>query len=227
MRADRELIKDVAISPVGPGQGDSLQQLRLSEQLFVPDRIPSAPLTPLIQMVQLDSQDRRLQRIQPAIHSHQFMHIADSAAMDTEDGHRITQSTLVCRDQTAIAEPTEVLGRKETETAEIPERSRLHSISGRPDRLTGIFDHPDSTALGNFTNRFHLGTLPVQVDGNDRFGASGHLPLDLARIHVEGLWANVHEDRLGAQPGDGSDCRKKREGHRDHFIARPHAQRHQ
>ena len=99
-------------------------------------------------------------------------------------------------------------------------------ISG-PKALGGILDHRDITLATRFIDGIHRRALPVKTDWHDGFGAGGDSPLDLTRVQIVGLGANVKEDWRGTQKDYRLSGGDERERCGDHLIAGPDPQGHQ
>jgi hypothetical protein len=109
----------VKISSGRHGQQHTIEQIGLREQPLVPLGISTAALGPLIEILQLDVKNRRLQGIQPAIDAHRFVQIPHATPMHSQHRERIGYGGIIGCHQTAIAKPTEIFGREKTETAHV------------------------------------------------------------------------------------------------------------
>ncbi len=102
-------------------------------------------------------------------------------------------------------------------------RSGAAALVERAMSVGGVLDDIKRVSAGDLQQRIHVHDLPVEVNGQDCFGARGDGCFDLRYIHVECHAVDIHKDRRCAGVGDGEDGRNIGVGNSDDLIARPHA----
>src|SRR5579884_54087 len=101
---------------------------------------PALPV-PLLESGQLDSQNRCLHLVQPAIYAHLLMVIADRGAMIPQNTHSLRHSRVVAYDSSGLTVGAEILGVVEAEAARIAYRACGLAIPPGAVSLTGVLDH--------------------------------------------------------------------------------------
>src|SRR5574341_652554 len=121
LHPDGVLVVDVEIAWRRGRQNHPILKLRPCEELPVARSVATPAFGPLIEVLELDMEDGGLQCIKPAIDSDCLMQVPHTAAMDPKHRDRFRETIIVRGDDTAITEPTEVLGREKAETTRVPE----------------------------------------------------------------------------------------------------------
>lgn len=178
-------------------------------------------------MLKLDPQDRRLDRIEPAVESDFGVMVVAGVAVDSQAAQLLAEVRVIGGQHAAVTRTTEVFGRKETETADRPEHSRSATAIFGPDRLAGIFDDRNTVAHGDPPQPFHVGTKAEKMHRHDRFCTGSDRRLDRFGIDVERLGIDIHKDRFRTEPADRTGGREKRERAGDDFVTGTDSKRHQ
>src|SRR5437868_11681808 len=97
-------------------------------------------LRPVVQVRQLDAQDGRLQRIEPAVKADLAVQIFSCAAVYAQGAQTFGKRVVVCRQESGLAGRAQVLRRIETEATDAAHRTDPTATVFRADGLRGIFD---------------------------------------------------------------------------------------
>src|SRR5256885_4487275 len=119
--------------------------------------------------------------------------------MDTEHGHRVCKSFVVCRDEPPVSKAAQILGGEKTKAACVSKYSSSFTLLCRPNSLASILNDANLFLFSNFIDRSHVRTLPEEVNRNDGFRTRGHRLRDLLWIDIKRIRLNIHEHRLRVQ----------------------------
>ena len=128
---------------------------------------------PPLEMRKLDVQHGGLQRVQAAVHADVLVVVARLHSMSAQQAELFGQLLVLGGQHATVADPSQIFGRIEAETADVAQRSGPMAFEFGTDRLRGIFDQQQMMAPGDRCDRGHVGTLTEQVDRNDGLGARG------------------------------------------------------
>src|SRR6186997_1992382 len=92
--------------------------------------------------------------------------------------HSLCYPRVIGHQSTAVAIGAQILGRIETEAADISQRAGAFAFVTGPMRLAGVFDHKQLMAVRDVHNRLHIGRLSVQMHRNNRARGSSNRLLD-------------------------------------------------
>ena len=182
---------------------------------------------PFVQVLQLDTQHRRLQGIEPAVESDVVVMVIRAASMHPQREKQFAEVPVIRHDQPAVTHASEVFGREKAEAPRIPEGSGFPTVPAGADGLAGVFNDLEAASIGHLHDGLHVGALPEKMDGNDGLCARRDLPLKLFRIHRKGIGKDVHEHRHRVQTRDAACRGKEGKRHGNDFIAGIHTRRHQ
>ena len=147
--------------------------------------------------------------------------------MYTKQKHFVSDLVVVRHHHAAVAESAKILAGEKGDTAHIADGAGPLPPIFRTDRLRHVLHNPNAVLLRYAQERLHVATLTVDMDGNNRLGSAGDLRFDIRGFEVVRVRLDVHENRPGAQPGDGTRGSEEGVGRRDNFVPRPNPQRHQ
>src|SRR2546428_2538926 len=136
-----------------------------------------APCVFLVQVRELDAQDRRLDLIQPGIQTWYVADIALSPPVFPKQACALRQVSVVGDHSAPVPQRSQVLCRIETKCGEMPPGARLPAVDGGSVGLRAIFNDLQAVALGNAHDRGHIGRMSVEMDRQDRFEPTGALLL--------------------------------------------------
>src|SRR4051812_47151530 len=126
-----------------------------------------AAFVPALEVRKPRPQDRRLQFVEPAVHTYVDVVIAVGLPVLADSAQTFGELVVVRYDRAPVAERGEVLRRVKAEATEPADRSRDATVQARARRLRAILYNVDA-ALGAETNdRVGVCRLPVKVDGYD------------------------------------------------------------
>ncbi len=102
-----------------------------------------------------------------------------------------------------------------------PKAPIRRSPPGAADGVGGVFDDPQTAALGQSVERVHVDRQAREMHRHDRPGARGEGRFDLLQVEVAGGELDIDEDRPGA--GAHDHVGGGGEGHRrhDHLVPGP------
>src|SRR5271157_991849 len=125
-------------------------------------------------MIQFQSENPCLNRIQPAVVTLYVVVILLRLAMVAQHPYSLCQVWIVGRDCASLTASTQILAGIETEGRCFPHRPSSfpafvfsREVLGTMG-LAGIFYYDEIPSLGQFKNPIHVGRLPVEVNGRDR-----------------------------------------------------------
>jgi len=168
LETDYILVEDV-LAIGGPcGQRNGVRQAGIGEEPAIPLGVAPAQRTPLPEVRQLDAQHRRLQGVEPEVAADAPVEVLGVGAMVPQQPDLLRQWIVVRRDESAVAECTEVLAGKEREAPDRAHRSGLASLVGRANGLRCILDDGNPGAPRSFEHRIEVGAEAVQVNRNQR-----------------------------------------------------------
>lgn len=145
--------------------------------------------------------------------------LAAVGALLSDDLGAIRKSGVV--DQQGAAFPgDDVLGFMERVAAQITDASQRPSFVGGHHPLGRVFDHQQVVVARDRHDRVHLAGHTGVVDRNDRLGAGCDRFLDQPFVDVEGVFADVHEDRHPPTEHEGISRGHKGVGGHDDLIPR-------
>ena len=130
--------------------------------------------------------------------------------MEAEHPDPVGELGVVDRDEAAVAEREQVLGREEAEG-----RGDARGDAGRPERLRRVLDDRQAERLQLVDG----GGTAEEVHRHDRLRARGDPARDVGGVEVERDRIDVGEDRRGADPRDRLRGGVEREGGADHLVA--------
>src|SRR5512139_453993 len=134
----------------------------------------SPPCGPGIEVFELHEQHRSLEGVQTEITSHELMLIPGVLTMHAEHSELSSERLVARSHRAAVAEASQVLGGVEREATEVTHGSGSTHFPTRqrwvigPDGLRSVLDDEQSVSPGDSQDRIHVGTLSVEVHGNDR-----------------------------------------------------------
>src|SRR5699024_9910851 len=102
----------------------------------------------LIEQLELDQQDRRLQRVQPAVHAQLQVTVAPSVAVIDQTTQRRRQVVIIGKQRSAVAVGPQRLAGKEAGTGDPAQAAGSAPVAAGPKALSGILDHCQTMALG-------------------------------------------------------------------------------
>ena len=141
--------------------GDPAAEVVFREQVSVAGRVGLSGRRPGVEVRQLDPQDRRLDRVEPAVDADQLVVVPRLHAVDAEQLERFGDVVAGRRQEAAVADPAEVLGGIEAEATQVAETSRGPPLVGSADGLGGILNHNEPARACHRHNRLHVGHLEI------------------------------------------------------------------
>ena len=121
-----------------------------------------------IEMRQLRSQDRRLQRIEARIHAGDVADIALAPAIFAQLRDALGERCVVGHHHAAIADGAQILGRIKAEGGDVAEAAEPPVAEPRAVRLGAILDDPRAVPPRKIEDRVEIGGLAVEMDRHDR-----------------------------------------------------------
>ena len=146
----------------------------------------------------------------------------------TDDLRALDVARIVDDDRASLS-AREVLGLVEALRRHHAERSKRLAAILPEEAMRVVLDDGDAVPAGDLQDRVHFAPDAGIVHRNDRARPGGDEDLEPVLIEVQGVTADVDEDRCGATEDEGVDGRGEGERGHDDLIARPDVeqQRHQ
>ena len=153
-------------------------------------------------MGELDSQDCRLQCVEPAVRADDLVEVAFLAAVVREHAHFLREILVRSEDGSAVTVAAEGLARVEAGSGDVAEGTCLFPVLRGPEGLRGIFEEPEPVALGDLAE-FPVGSaLAEKVDRDDSAGLRADQGFDAFGGNLEGARVDVGENGGGPEPRD-------------------------
>src|SRR2546429_7619556 len=97
----------------------------------------------------------------------------------------------------AIAVSSQIFPGVKTKSRGVSQRSNPLALVARAMSLAGVFDHHQPVLVGKLSDGIHVGGVPVQMHGNNGFGAARDGSLDRLYVQRVRVWIDVHQYRCG------------------------------
>src|SRR5271157_211141 len=195
-------------------------------------------------MIQFQSENPCLNRIQPAVVALYVVVILLRLAMVAQHPYSLRQVWIVGRDCASLTASTQILAGIKTESRCLPHRSSsfpafvfLRKVLGAMS-LAGIFQYDETPSFSQFSNPIHVGRLSAEVNGHHRrnypAGATRNRPssklvlvalrlqvlAEFFRVHIVGALIYVDELRLCTSLGNSFGGSDESVWHGEYAIAR-------
>ena len=139
-------------------------------------------------------------------------------AVDAETPGAPGDFVVIGDDEASVASGTEVFGDVEAESGGHTEFTGELTVTAGGDGLGGVFEDHEAVLGGDGVDRFHVGELAEEVDGENRLGFWGDGGFDEVGVDVEGVFDDVDEDGYGPELDHGFDGCDEGEGGGDDFV---------
>ena len=183
-------------------------------------------------MAEFHLQNGSLQRVEARIQAHTRVAVLLRHAVIGQLSQLGSQLIILGEKRTAIAETTQIFGRKERGASHIADSASLaHGAVGegnlRTDGLAGVFHHIQIVVSGHGHNTLHISTLAKQVHRQDNFGFGCNGGFQLFGVHHESVGIDIHQYGFQSEQHNDLECGHECERHGNHLIAGLEIQRHQ
>jgi hypothetical protein len=171
----------------------------------------AAQARPVVEVPQEDAQHRGLDLVEPRVVADVVEVDLVARAVEPEPADAFAELRIVGRDEAAVAEGEEVLGRIEAVRrgdARLPDTRRAEGLSGVLDER-----RPERRKLGE------RGRPAEEMHGHDRARAACDARGDVLRVEVARRRIDVREDGDGAAAHDRLGGRVEGERGADHLVA--------
>ncbi len=192
---------------------------RTGKQSIIERRVIAPAFGPLLDVLELDAQNRPLNSFQAIVESLEHVMILRLLAPVAQHSNFRGEFRIAGDHCPALSVCAEILAGIETETAQIAETSRATALIFGAVSLRGVFDHSQSAPACDLQDRIHVGSLAAEMDGKNCLGARGDRALDFRGVHREVARIDVDEHRPRAAILDRRDGRDERVRHGDDFGA--------
>src|SRR5262244_714508 len=128
-------------------------------------------------MPELDSQQRRLELVEPRVQARKVTDIPLAPPVFSKQTRLLGQTRIVRDDSATIAQRAQVLGRIEAERRDVPPRTRLAAAQVGAMRLGAVFDDEQAVPFGDVHDRRHGGRMTVEMNRDDGLDTAGLLSL--------------------------------------------------
>ena len=199
---------------------------------WAPETAPSmriSPITaaavPFIEMSELDAQNRRLQWIEPAVATLNFIHIFYARAVIAQHADAVGDFWIIGRDRAAIAHRAKILAGIKTPGDGVAVRADALSLIARAMGLGGVLQHVKLVFAGNRKDRIEISGLAIKMHRQDNPRAGRDRRLDQLRVYIECALVRLNGNWRRAalaysEPSGDVSIRRH-----DDFIARRDAER--
>src|SRR5690606_18670601 len=137
---------------------------KVGKSLEVVARDRASRLVPLVEVVELDAEDGRLESIEAAVVSSQLVEIATvTSAVVSELAYSAGELGVVSDDGATVPECAEVLSRVEAEARGMSERTYASPFPACAVGLGCVLDDGDPSPLGDLEDSRHVDRLTVEV----------------------------------------------------------------
>ena len=180
----------------------------------------------VIQQSQFGQQYGGLQGVKSAVHAHTNVVVAPVLPVAGNLAHHFRQFLVVCKNGATIAITTQRFAGEEASTGYCRQVAAFAAFVGGTKALGRVFNNWYAVFGCNGVDGIKVGTLPIQADRDDGFGAGGNGGFKQGRVKVVGAGVNVHINGLGAQQGHGFGGGYVGKARGNDFVTRAYAQRH-
>ena len=154
-----------------PGVGDRGDATRIGKELH--DRLPPRPgaFGCLIEVAELDGQNRRLQSIEPTIKAQHRIIIFRALTIIAKHPNTLGELRVIGDDSAPVAKCPEIFAGVKTEARRVAEAGDRRIADAGAVGLTGVLHNKQSMFLGNSQNLRQIGRLTKQVNRQNGLGA--------------------------------------------------------
>ena len=176
-------------------------------------------------MLELDSQHRRLQRVESAVDALLEVDILLRRAVIAQRGDALGQCGVMGGDGTGIAECAEVFAGVKAPGHDVAAVADAPRAPGRAVGLCGIFHQAQTVSVADRAQRVEVGRAAVQVHRHHRPSARRDGRLHKPSVDAMGRRIGLHRHRRGADLADRQPTGDVGVGRHDHLVARTDVQR--
>src|SRR5271166_4177807 len=166
VEADHVLVEDM--SGVRTADGKRERQARQTSIVASGDRLPSCVVRE--QPVELDPEDRRLDRIETRVDANPGTNIAITPAILANFTQRAGERGVAGYGHTAIPERSQILCRVEAEAGNVANRARRPPAPLRAMALRAILDQTQAVPAGDLGKSGQIGRLTIEMHRQHRRG---------------------------------------------------------
>src|SRR5436189_3252447 len=127
--------------PISNDRGKANRQTAFAQELVVSFRIALASCCPTVQVGQFGRNNRRLERIETEIASHNLVIVLRLGPMRSQASQLLRPLGIIGDDHSRIAGGTKILGRKERKASVMADRTGPAAFVLGSDCLGGVFDY--------------------------------------------------------------------------------------
>src|ERR1700722_2285691 len=175
-------------------------------------------------MTQLDCEKSSLQPFETKVISRHPVLVFPNRTVVPIHSHPLRKLGVVSDDCSAFSEATKILAGIEAEESRDPNAARLLLLERSTGSLASVLNQVKIVALRDVLQSLQVGTLSVQMHGQQSRGTRRDCCLYLRRIHVIGNRIHVYKYRAGANCTDRLCRRDESVWHRDDFLPRSDTQ---
>ena len=180
-----------------------------------------------VEVLELHSQDSRLELVQPRVHAGKVADIALTPPVLPEPAYPVCELSITGDHGASISQRSQVLRRVKAEGGDVPPNSSLPVVKDGSVRLGAVFDDCQAVLFGDAHDRGHVGRMAIEMNGDDGFDPVGGLRLDhifqSIGIDRRGRRVDLGQHRSSTGQLDGCDCRDRGVRNGQDRVAGPHA----
>jgi len=174
----------------------------------------------LVEMPELDKEQRRLELVQPRVVPNNIVMVPRTTAVVPEDPNLSRQFRCSAPDSTAVAKGAKILGWVKAETPGVTEGSSHLTIEARPMALGAVFDEAQAYGLADPRYLIHLASLAEKVHSHNCSRLVRDAGLKLAGVNVEVL-IGLNKNGGGPIHGYCHNAGDVRVGRYDYLVTSP------
>ena len=198
LKPGREQVIDAgALRPLLHDHGVPREQLPVVRSAGAPRLVPG------VEVLELDSQQCRLEPVEPIVEAELHVLALDPLAEVAQTAEPAGQQRVVGADSAAVSKRAEVLARVEGEAGGGAERADRPSAVLRAGGLGRVLEQQQAVRLGHRLQRVHVARLAVEVHGEDPHRARTHRGAGRVGVDQAGVLQHVAQHRRGADVRDG------------------------
>jgi len=191
----------------------------LGEKPLVFGGVRLAGALPIGKMAQLDAEDGGLDFVEAAVPAGLGAAIFFGLAVVAKGTNARGEFGRIGYDHAGVTVGAEIFCGIKTNASGVAERASAAAFVGCADGLGVVFDDGQVAGFGEGEDGVHVCGEAVEMNDDDSARARCDAAFEFGGIEVVRVWADVGENRLGAESADGASSGYEGEGREDDFIA--------
>lgn len=201
------------------------KSLNAAESRVVSSSVGPTLIVGLSQALEFGAENGALDAVHAGVPTDGVVLISSHLAVFPKADDAFAELAVVGDHGAGLPESAEVLCGVEAKATGVTQASRFAAFVECAVGLASVFDDEQRMLFSDFENGVHIGRLAEEVDGDDGASPLRNGRLEFGRVHREGAFVDVDEDRSCAAHADGFDRGDKGVRNRYDFISRANSQR--